>query len=149
MSIIDFDILDSLPRSECKRNKYVLLIKNLPYTAKEGELKELFERYGQIKRFLVSPFNTLAIAEFTEKSFAKAALKNLAYHKVNFVNPIYLEYAPRGLVKKQKAVQEEEKEGPADSDEEVANNGEDKEEVLERQQRQIFVKNLNFDTREE
>ena len=77
-----------------------MLIKNLPYTAKEAEVKELFERYGELKRFLVSPFNTLAIAEYTSKSFAKAALKNLAYHKVNFVNPIYLEYAPKGLVRK-------------------------------------------------
>jgi len=49
---------------------------------------------------MVSPFNTLGIAEYTQKSFAKAALKNLAYHKVNFVNPIYLEYAPKGFVKK-------------------------------------------------
>jgi hypothetical protein len=48
---------------------------------------------------MLSPFNTLAIAEYTSKTFAKAALKNLAYHKVNFVNPIYLEYAPKGFVK--------------------------------------------------
>lgn len=99
-SIIDFDILEATPRAECTRNHYILLIKNLPYTAKEAELKELFERYGQLKRFMISPFNTLGIAEYTSKSFAKAALKNLAYHKVNFVNPIYLEYAPKGLVKK-------------------------------------------------
>ena len=39
-------MLDKTPRAECKRNHYVLLIKNLPYTAKEAELKELFERYG-------------------------------------------------------------------------------------------------------
>ena len=48
-------------------------------------MRELFERYGELKRFMISPFNTLAIAEFKQKSFAKAALKNLAYHKVNFV----------------------------------------------------------------
>lgn len=100
-SIIDFDVLDRISRADCKRNHYILMIKNLPYTAKEAELKELFERYGEIKRFMLSPFNTLAIAEFTSKTFAKAALKNLAYHKVNFVNPIYLEYAPKGFVKKQ------------------------------------------------
>ena len=99
-NIIDFDILEQTAREDCSRNHYILLIKNLPYTAKEAEVKELFERYGELKRFLVSPFNTLAIAEYTSKSFAKAALKNLAYHKVNFVNPIYLEYAPKGLVRK-------------------------------------------------
>ena len=52
---------------------------------------------------MISPFNTLAIAEYTSKSFAKTALKNLAYHKVNFVNPIYLEYAPKGLIRKAKS----------------------------------------------
>ena len=62
---------------------------------------------------MISPFNTLAIAEYTQKSFAKSALKNLAYHKVNYVNPIYLEYAPKGFVKKQ-----ESQEAPAEQDEE-------------------------------
>ena len=93
-------MLEGAARQDCTRNHYTLMVKNLPYTAKEPEVKELFERYGELKRFLVSPFNTLAIAEYTSKSFAKAALKNLAYHKVNFVNPIYLEYAPKGLVRK-------------------------------------------------
>ena len=83
--IIDIDVLERTPRAECKRNHYILLVKNLPYTAKEHEVRELFERYGELKRFMISPFNTLAIAEFKQKSFAKAALKNLAYHKVNFV----------------------------------------------------------------
>lgn len=83
--VIDFDVLDRTPRAECKRNHYTLLVKNIPYTAKEAELKDLFERYGELKRFMMSPLNTLAIAEFSSKSCAKAALKNLAYHKVNFI----------------------------------------------------------------
>lgn len=62
--IVDFDILDKTPRAKCVRSKTVLLVKNIPYTAKEAELKEIFERYGSLKRFLVSPFNTLAIAEY-------------------------------------------------------------------------------------
>lgn len=98
-SIIDFASLDKNPRGSCKRSDTVIMIKNLPATAKEGELKELFERYGSLRRFLISPFNTLAIAEYEEPSQAQAALKNLAYHKVNFVTPIYLEMAPTGLLK--------------------------------------------------
>lgn len=108
--IIDFDVLDRISRVDCKRNHYVLMVKNLPYTAKEAELKKLFERHGELKRFMVSPFNTLAIAEYTSKSCAKAALKTLAYHKVNYVNPIYLEYAPKGFVKKTVKVEVEEDE---------------------------------------
>lgn len=113
--MIDFDVLDRTPRAACKRNKYTLLIKNLPYTAKEAELKELFERYGDLKRFMLSPLNTLAIAEFSSKSFAKAALKNLAYHKVNFIQPMYLEYAPKGFVTK-KSNNDEEAENEADEE---------------------------------
>ena len=99
----------------------------MPYTAKEAELKELFERYGELKRFMISPFNTLAIAEFTSKSFAKAALKNLAYHKVNFVNPIYLEYAPKGFVKKTIKVDDD-----GEEEEKEVKDGEDKDDVREK-----------------
>ena len=59
---------------------------------------------------MISPFNTLGIAEYTSKSFAKNALKNLAYHKVNFVNPIYLEYAPKGLVRKREVKDDQDEE---------------------------------------
>ena len=121
--IIDFDVLDKTPRAECKRNHYTLLVKNIPYTAKEAELKELFERYGQLKRFLLSPFNTLAIAEYAQKSFAKAALKNLAYHKVNFIQPIYLEYAPKGFITKDK-VDDKMDDGEDVGAAEAADNGE-------------------------
>lgn len=27
-------------------------------------------------------------------------MKNLAYYKVNYINPIYLEFAPKGLILK-------------------------------------------------
>ena len=101
MQIIDTDVLDKTPRALCKRNERVLLIKNIPYSVKEHTLKELFERHGDLKRFLISPFNTLAIAEYESKSSARAALKSLAYHKVNYIDsPLYLEFAPKGFVAK-------------------------------------------------
>ena len=84
------------------------MVKNIPYTVKENELRELFERYGSLKRFLISPFNTLAIAEYSSKSNARAALKGLAYHKVNYIAPIYLEFAPKGFVKREVYREEEE-----------------------------------------
>ena len=63
-------------------------------------------------------------------------MRNLAYYKINHLMPIYLEYAPVGtLSKPDKQVSEsDEKQG---------------DDVQQRQKRQIFVKNLNFDTREE
>ena len=41
-----------------------MLAKNLPYTTTEAELREIFERYGVLKRLLLGPFNTLGIVEF-------------------------------------------------------------------------------------
>lgn len=62
-------------------------------------------------------------------------MRNLAYYKVNYLTPIYLEYAPIGTLSQAKQMAQ-------DSESEI-------EEVKDRQQRQIFVKNLNFNTREE
>jgi len=61
------------------------MIKNIPYSVKEHELKELFSRHGDLKRLLVSPFNTLGIAEYAHKSQARAAMQALAYHKINYI----------------------------------------------------------------
>ena len=97
-----------------------MLVKNIPATVKEAELRELFERHGSLERLLVSPFNTLAIVEYHNANQAELAMKNLAYHKINYIQPIYLEYAPMGIVSKQ------EKAESSDSD---------REEVQERQRR--------------
>ena len=93
-----------MPRDSatCKRSDTILLIKNLPYTVKETELKEVFDRYGSIVRFMMSPFNTLAIVEYAKSGQAIAAMKNLAYYKINYLTPIYLEYAPVGFIKENK-----------------------------------------------
>jgi multiple RNA-binding domain-containing protein 1 len=47
-----------------KRSQTILLVKNIPCNTKEKELREVFERYGQLVRFNTSPFNTLAIVEY-------------------------------------------------------------------------------------
>ena len=124
------------------------MIKNLPYTAKEHEIKELFSRYGELVRFLVSPFNTLAIAEYESKTNAAAAMENLAYHKFNYIQPIYLEYAPKGFVNTKARSSKEEEASKKDQPEEEEDAEADKE-TQKKMQRQIYVKNLNFDTREE
>ena len=66
--------LEALKRGNCKRSKTVILVKNIPYTVKEEELRELFGRYGSLKRFLISPFNTIGIAEYEHKTNARAAM---------------------------------------------------------------------------
>ena len=46
-------------------------------------------------------------------------MENLAYYKVNYVNPIYLEYAPKGFIgdKPKKVRRESESKTLADDDE--------------------------------
>ena len=93
--LLDFDKVD---RKKCQRSRKVLLVKNIAASVKEHELREIFERYGALTRLLVSPFNTLAIVEYGQESQAEAAFRNLAYYKINYLTPIYLEYAPEGTL---------------------------------------------------
>lgn len=62
---IDIDSLDKVARSKCKRSETTLLVKNIPYTTKEKDLTDIFSRYGELKRLLISPFNTIAIVEYS------------------------------------------------------------------------------------
>lgn len=96
---INIDKLQNLSRSECKRSRTIILIKNIPYTTRENELRDVFERYGGLVTLKISPFNTIAIVEYENEKQAKAAMKNLAYYKMNYIMPIYLEYAPRMIAK--------------------------------------------------
>ena len=138
---IDLDVLDKVPRSKCKRSETIILVKNIPYSTKEKEITDIFGRYGELKRVLVSPFNTLAIVEYSSAKQAKVAMKNLAYYKVNYIMPIYLEFAPAGLVS-DKAIQESE----ADDDE-GANEKDDQ--AIASREKTVFIKNLNFSTTED
>lgn len=63
-------------------------------------------------------------------------MRNLAYYKINYLTPIYLEYAPIGILTELKQSDSEQQDAAGDD-------------VQDRQQRQIFIKNLNFNTREE
>lgn len=96
---VNVDELEKSDRSKCKRSFTAILIKNLPANARVEELKDVFERYGSLKRLELGPFNTLALAEFENEKQAKAAMKNLAYHKFNYLMPLYLEYAPLSMAR--------------------------------------------------
>lgn len=61
---IEVDKFDRVDRMTCKRSKTTLLVKNIPASTKESELREIFERYGVLERVLISPFNTLGIVEY-------------------------------------------------------------------------------------
>ncbi len=61
---IDIERFEKISRGQCKRSKTIIFVKNLPYSTKEGDLRELFERYGELVRLLISPSNTLAVVEY-------------------------------------------------------------------------------------
>ena len=83
-----------MARVKCKRSENTLLVKNLPYTTKEKEIRDIFERYGQLNKLSISPSNTIGIVEYKTAAQAKTAAKYLAYYKVNYIQPIYIEFAP-------------------------------------------------------
>jgi multiple RNA-binding domain-containing protein 1 len=136
---IDLDKFEAIPRKDCKRSRKVLLVKNIPYSTKERDLHEIFSRYGEIKSLQISPFNTLAIVEYVSAMQAQAAAKNLAYYKINYIMPIYLEFAPDVMASVQNHKEKtEEPEAESDDNEESKSKG-----------KTVFIKNLNFSTKEE
>lgn len=83
----------SAQKQKVERSTTVILIKNLPHTAEEEELAQMFRKFGEIGRFLLPPSKTLAVVEFFEPSEARRAFRSLAYKKYQHV-PLYLEWAP-------------------------------------------------------
>ena len=45
---IDLYKLEKTSRKDCKRSDTTLLVKNIPYSTKEKDLNDIFERYGSI-----------------------------------------------------------------------------------------------------
>jgi multiple RNA-binding domain-containing protein 1 len=85
------------PPGECVRSKTTLIVKNLPYRCDVEQLRRMFARFGDIVQFLSPPSHTIALVQFAEVNFAKAAFKALAYAPFGDV-PLFLEWAPEGLV---------------------------------------------------
>ncbi|KAI7834137.1 hypothetical protein BX661DRAFT_176691 [Kickxella alabastrina] len=77
-----------------ERSDTVILVKNIPFSVDEEELRSLFGKYGGLGRVLVPPTRTIAIVEFFEPSEARAAFRHLAYKRLKDA-PIYLERAPK------------------------------------------------------
>lgn len=83
-------------RLSCLRSKTIILIKNIDITSKEEDIKKLFERYGELTHFMISPLNVMGIAEFIDAKNAENCIKNLSFYEFNGL-PLYLEFAPVGL----------------------------------------------------
>ncbi|KAJ2847335.1 Multiple RNA-binding domain-containing protein 1 [Coemansia brasiliensis] len=87
-------LLDQFGNSE--RSDVVILVKNIPFSVTEDELRSLFGKYGSLGRVLVPPSRTIAIVEFLEPTEARSAFRHLAYKRIKDA-PIYLERAPKDV----------------------------------------------------
>jgi multiple RNA-binding domain-containing protein 1 len=142
----NLDILKG-KRNECKRSKNTIFIKNISPNANKEKLEETFGRYGQLTKFLVSPSNTLAIAEFSDSQHAVNCIKKLAYYEIESV-PLYLEFAPEGLIEneKEKTIKSE-AEAEAENDIDKLNKISDIN-LTGNEGKILFIMNLNFNTKE-
>ncbi|EAL65101.1 RNA-binding region RNP-1 domain-containing protein [Dictyostelium discoideum AX4] len=91
-------IIQDIGNKGSKRSNTVLLVKNIPFKTQEHELHELFSKFGELSRVVLSPARTIALIEYIHPNEAKVGFKNLAYSKFHHV-PLYLEWAPEGVFK--------------------------------------------------
>lgn len=86
--------LDAFKRRE--RGDTAILVKNFPYGMSVGELRKMFEEFGQVLKVLMPPSGTIAIVEFAQPPQARAAFASLAYRRIK-ESVLFLEKAPKDL----------------------------------------------------
>nr|XP_040052103.1 probable RNA-binding protein 19 isoform X1 [Gasterosteus aculeatus aculeatus] len=149
--------LDSFSQAAAARSTTVILVKNLPAGVTTSELEELFSPHGSLGRVLLPPSGLTAIIEFLEPTEAKRAFTRLAYSKFQHM-PLYLEWAPVGVFLAARPVPVEQKDDAIKEQQEEKKKKkkaeEDKEEEEEEEEESapgstLFIKNVNFSTKEE
>lgn len=69
---VSLDALEHAVRGDqVGRSNSTLLVKNLPFTATEEDLRTLFGRSGQLMRLVLPPTRAIALVEFVEPKDAK------------------------------------------------------------------------------
>lgn len=135
----NLDILKG-KRNECRRSKNTIFIKNISPSVQKDKLEEMFGRYGLLTKFIMSPSNTLAIAEFSDSQHAVNCIKKLAYFEIDSV-PLYLEFAPEGLIEKN--VEKSEKKDEFENYNKITEIN-----LVGNEGKILFIMNLNFNTKE-
>lgn len=140
---------------ECKRSNHIILVKNLHYSSTEGELANMFKKYGSIERIILPSTKALALVVFLEAAEARAAFKRMAYKRYKD-SPLYLEWPPADvLCSHQKLEKTESGNTVSEPDKrlllENALGGtmEDEIDPDRVESRSLYVKNLNFQTTNE
>ncbi|XP_028565562.2 putative RNA-binding protein 19 [Podarcis muralis] len=157
--------LDSFSQAAGERSKTVILVKNLPAGTEAAEIEKAFGAHGSLGRVLLPEGGVTAIVEFLEPTEAKRAFMKLAYSKFKNI-PLYLEWAPMGVfsgpAKIEPKIPGGKKEGDGQSgtgdcgsqgaqtqpvEAEIEEEDEEEEESIPGCT--LFIKNLNFVTKEE
>ncbi|KAN0047816.1 hypothetical protein ACTA71_002203 [Dictyostelium dimigraforme] len=108
-------IIQDIGNKGSKRSNTVLLVKNIPFKTQEHELEELFSKFGELSRVVLSPARTIALIEYIHPNEAKIGFKNLAYSKFHHV-PLYLEWAPEGVFKSPAPIKDIKKQSSSSSE---------------------------------
>ncbi|KAJ3277060.1 hypothetical protein HDV01_000112 [Terramyces sp. JEL0728] len=131
--------------SRKQRSNTVILVKNIPSSTEEEEIRELFGKFGTLGRVLLPPARTLAVVEYLERNEAKVAFRKLAYSKFKNL-PLYLEYAPVGTFVKDFDAAEDAKQRKIKEKKNLVKIEETAELEDAPPAATVFVKNLNFKT---
>lgn len=132
-------------RSRLSRTTF--LVKNLPSGTSEKQLDALFQKFGTLSRLSVAPNSLLAIVEYSTPGEAKRAYAQCAYKRFRDV-PLYLEWLPaEAVVSTNPRSSMKNEEGPSTETQPGEIRGKQEERLVNACS--VYVKNLNFDTKEE
>jgi len=146
---VDLQALEAALKGESVvQSAHVLLVKNLPNTTVETDLRSLFTRHGTLDAFVMPPSKTMALVSFSESECAKHALRDLAYTRYKNM-PLYLQWAPEKILRGKQPSSPGTASGPNASYSESALFEEDELRVAAHAGRVLFVKNLDFSITEQ
>ncbi|KAJ9461809.1 Multiple RNA-binding domain-containing protein 1 [Diplonema papillatum] len=83
----------------------IIIVKNLPKDTKISDVRALFEGFGALDKVVAPREATIALVSFVTAQEAKVAFRKLAFRQFNRV-PLFLEWAPVGALKDERAMQE-------------------------------------------
>ncbi|ANQ10925.1 RNA binding protein [Plasmodium coatneyi] len=150
-----------------KRSDDTIIVKNLSIQTNQKEVISLFKKYGVLSKVSFSPYNNIAILQFEKAENAKKAFISNSYIRYKKL-PLYLEWAPMNLFERKgdqdgdgsntkgetnseeiptkEAVKKSEQAAAPKEEQHYIESESSDEEITHAS---IYVKNLNFNTKEE
>lgn len=153
--------VDSFESRGGQHSSNTIVVKNIPAGVSGGELRGIFDKYGEVRRIIIPPTAAIAVVSYAHGRDAKVAFSKLAYSQLREV-PLFLEWAPRGVFSAGAAAQgqalDDTSAGAAAQEQDVADRAEAKEsedsagdegsdeDTLDTTT--LYITNLNFKTTE-